>query len=433
LPYTFEWNIDRQPIPLLEREKSMANEEQLAILKQGVNVWNYWRKKLGAEIDRDGTYIERADLNGAHLPGADLSGAYLQKADLQRANLAGANLKRTHLKGANLNGANLRGANFAQADLYRADLSDADLREAEFAGANFSAGDVSRAILNKSHFRNADLSYTKFVGVDLTSSDFRGADLSGTRLDGAILQNADLTGTKFAKATIGSTIFVNLDLSKAIGLEKALHNGPSRISTDVFALSKGKIPASFLTGCGLSDADIEYAKLFNPDLSNDEINNILYKIYDLRASQAIQISPLFISYSRGDSTFVDKLEPYLNRKGVRFWRDIHDAVAGPLEEQIGRAIRLNPTVLLVLSENSLRSDWVEHEVRKARDLSKDLKRHVLCPVALDDSWKDSRWPKRIMEQIMEYNILDFSNWKDDSKFDGMFRKLIDGLELFYKG
>jgi len=58
---------------------------------------------------------------------------------------------------------------------------------------------------------------------------------------------------------------------------------------------------------------------------------------------------------------------------------------------------------------------------------------VLCPVALDDSWKSSHWPKRLMEQIMEYNILDFSEWQEESKFDGMFRKLIDGLQLFYKG
>ena len=35
--------------------------------------------------------------------------------------------------------------------------------------------------------------------------------------------------------------------------------------------------------------------------------------------------------------------------------------------------------------------------------------------------------------IMDYNILDFSAWEDDSKFDSMFLKLIDGLELFYKG
>jgi hypothetical protein len=109
------------------------------------------------------------------------------------------------------------------------------------------------------------------------------------------------------------------------------------------------------------------------------------------------------------------------------------ATAGRLEKQIDRAIRQNPTVLLVLSEYSLRSDWVEHEVRTARQLEKDMGRDVLCPVALDDSWKDSRWPKRILEQIMEYNILDFSEWQDNSKFDGMFRKLIDGLELFYKG
>jgi hypothetical protein len=76
---------------------------------------------------------------------------------------------------------------------------------------------------------------------------------------------------------------------------------------------------------------------------------------------------------------------------------------------------------------------VEHEVRTARGLEKEMGHDVLCPVALDDSWKDSPWPKRVMEQVMEYNILDFSEWEDDVKFEGMFRRLIDGLELFYKG
>ena len=156
-------------------------------------------------------------------------------------------------------------------------------------------------------------------------------------------------------------------------------------------------------------------------------------MYDFRAGQAIQISPLFISYSRADGDFVDKVEVRLKRRGIRFWRDIHDMKAGPIEKQIDRGIRQNPTVLLVLSEHSVKSDWVEHEVRMARELEKEMARDVLCPVALDDSWKSSRWPKRVMEQIMEYNILDFSEWRDNSKFDGMFRKLIDGLELFYKG
>ena len=64
---------------------------------------------------------------------------------------------------------------------------------------------------------------------------------------------------------------------------------------------------------------------------------------------------------------------------------------------------------------------------------KSARRDVLCPVALDDSWKNSPWPKRVMEQVVEYNILDFSAWKDDGKFENTFNKLIDGLGLFYKG
>jgi hypothetical protein len=56
-----------------------------------------------------------------------------------------------------------------------------------------------------------------------------------------------------------------------------------------------------------------------------------------------------------------------------------------------------------------------------------------APLALGDSWKSSPWPERVMEQIREYNILDFSDWDDDNEFGEMFRKLIDGLGLFYKG
>jgi hypothetical protein len=126
------------------------------------------------------------------------------------------------------------------------------------------------------------------------------------------------------------------------------------------------------------------------------------------------------------------MEAYLNRKGVRFWRDVHHSTAGRLERQIDRAIRLNPTVLLALSEHSVKSDWVEHEARLARKLEQETGRDVLCPVALDDSWKDCDWPERLREQIMEYNILDFSDWRDEDNFLRMFGRLLDGLDLFYK-
>jgi hypothetical protein len=126
------------------------------------------------------------------------------------------------------------------------------------------------------------------------------------------------------------------------------------------------------------------------------------------------------------------MENHLNEKGIRFWRDINDASAGRLEKVVDRAMRQNPTVLLVLSEHSVQSDWVEHEARSAPDLEKELKRDVLCPVALDDSWKSCSWPARLREQIMEYNILDFSNWKDEAEFTKKFAKMVEGLDLFYK-
>jgi len=51
---------------------------------------------------------------------------------------------------------------------------------------------------------------------------------------------------------------------------------------------------------------------------------------------------------------------------------------------------------------------------------------------LDEGWKTSNWPKRLMEQITEYNILNFSKWEDDKTFERMFGKMISGLDMFYK-
>jgi len=367
----------------------MANQEQLEILKKSVDTWNIWRKNNPAtKID-----LIQADLVESNLFKANLVGASLSRANINRAKLRNADLESADLGGANLWGADLREAN-----LNKANLRGADLRESNLRGTN--------------------LNYTNLYGAD-----FQWANLT----------EASLKGAEFANASFAETIFGSNDLSEAENIERAKHHGPSILGINTIYLSKGNISDVFLRGCGLSDWEIESVKLYTPERSNEDINKILYKIYDLRASQALQVSPLFISYSHNDSIFVNKLEEYLNKKGVRFWRDTHNAVAGRLENQIDQAIRLNPTVLLILSNHSIRSDWVEHEVRTARELEKEMKRDVLCPIALDDSWKGSPWPKRVMEQVKEYNILNFSEWEDDSQFVGMFRKLIDGLELFYKG
>ena len=49
----------------------------------------------------------------------------------------------------------------------------------------------------------------------------------------------------------------------------------------------------------------------------------------------------------------------------------------------------------------------------------------------DDAWKSCRWPERLRAQIEEYNILDFSAWKDEKAFEQQWSNLVDGLKLFY--
>jgi uncharacterized protein YjbI with pentapeptide repeats len=346
----------------------MANQEQVERLKAGVEGWNNWR------------YVN----NKIRI---DLKGADLIRADLRGSNLAGANLS-----SAGLNDSNLTGA-----DLGRADLSGAFL---------------SGAILVEAHLSEAFL--------------------SGAYLSGSDLSRADLKNTEFKNASMGETILGHVFLSETKGLEDVEHWIGSTLGTNTLKLSKGKIPEKFLRGCGLSDWEIESAKLYEPGLSASQVNDIIYRIYDLRATQSIQINPLFISYSHKDEEFVDAIEKRLDKKGIRFWRDIHDATSGRLEKVIDHAIRQNPIMLLILSKDSVQSDWVEHEARKARELEKELGRDVICPVALDDAWEYFNWPERLKEQIMEYHIMDFSKWKDEEEFGKIFEKLIQGLDIFYR-
>ena len=430
----------------------MANAEQVSILKRGVDVWNGWRAKniyvytdLN-EADLSGVNLSGADLRIAHLRranlfradlrGANLSGADLSDANLREANLSAADLTKANLNGASLSGAFVRDATLSQANLLAANLRNANFRNASISDANLMVADLEGADLS-----GANLSRTNLTKADLSKSSLRRADLSGTKLTRANLTQsnlmeariieADLTGSNVSQAVMGNTVFANSDLGKAIGLESISHRGPSPISMDTFTLPAGKIPEVFLRGCGLSDADIEYTKLSNPALSTDEINKILHRLHTLRAEQALQVYSLFISYSSANSQFVETVGNHLTQKGIRYWRDIHER-NGQREKQLAWAIPQSSKVLLVLSEQSMKSDWVEQDVQEARKLEKEIGRGVLYPVALDDSWKDGRSPKTIMEQIKEHSILDFSDWKDKSKFESTFRKLLDGLELFYR-
>jgi len=68
---------------------------------------------------------------------------------------------------------------------------------------------------------------------------------------------------------------------------------------------------------------------------------------------------------------------------VRCWFAPHDIRGGrKIHEQIDEAIRLHDKLLLILSESSMASDWVQTEIAKARKREAQEKRQMLFPVAL---------------------------------------------------
>ena len=76
--------------------------------------------------------------------------------------------------------------------------------------------------------------------------------------------------------------------------------------------------------------EILNAKLYDPDLSAAEINDIVYKIFHARTSGPLVIGGVFISYARADAAFADKIRSTLMEKEVTVWLDRHDLLAGPL-------------------------------------------------------------------------------------------------------
>jgi uncharacterized protein YjbI with pentapeptide repeats len=187
----------------------MANEAQLDILRQGVDVWNNWR--------REHYEVTRPDLRGAVLNGADLSMANLSGADLWGANLHMADLVK----------ANLVQSILCQADLSHAHLASANLFSAELGGANMSGTD----------FRSATLTNAKLLGASAV-----GADLSGANLSHAYLGGVDARGANFEVAILVRTNMerANLAESRVYGMSAWSLNLDGAIQTGLIVTPKGE-------------------------------------------------------------------------------------------------------------------------------------------------------------------------------------------------
>jgi hypothetical protein len=222
------------------------------------------------------------------------------------------------------------------------------------------------------------------------------------------------------------------------GLEAIEHLGLSTVGVDALARSRGRIPEAFLRGCGLTPWEVLAANLYRPELTPPELKDLQGLIFNAWTEGRSMINGCFISYSWRDATFVDTLCDHLHKGGISTWLDRHDMLAGPMQDQVWREIQRHHVVIIVLSEASVESDWVENELDMARQKEKAERRTVLCPIALDDAWKakvaaaaSPGDPFRgLWRTLTGKLIMDFSGWETGA-FEGSFEKLLQGLKLHY--
>jgi len=246
---------------------------------------------------------------------------------------------------------------------------------------------------------NFDLSEANLSGAYLSEADFTRAYL--IRAD---LGEADLSGSEFFE-----TVLANLDLSGCKNLDAIRHGGPCSIDIRTLQLS-GTLPLAFLRGIGLPDALIEY------------LPSVLF-------GQSIQHYSCFISYSSKDDEFVHRLHADLQDKRVRCWIAPHDMKIGAkILDTLDEAIRLRDKVLLVLSEASIASDWVEDEVTRAFAEERQRGGVVLFPVRLDDAVFATKeaWALKLRDNR---NIGDFRAWKDHDAYQRTLERLLRDLRV----
>lgn len=304
----------------------MANQDQISILLEGVDVWNKWRAENPNII---------IDLSGADFSNTNLMRVHLDSANLEEINLSNSNLNFAHfhysnLINANLHKAKIEGTMFEQTDLSGADLSNtssappviinprgtnapyfreaklikANLTESWFYGADFDWADFSYAIIKNATFEFCYFLVANFEGANLQGSDFRGArmhnanlrradlqeiNLEGSDMGGCILAEANIQYANLSKTNMASCDLTGANLSNAnlnsvrlvnVKIDKAIMSGCSVYGASVWDL-EGEIAEQkdiVITpgeGSAITVDNVKVAQFIYLILNNEEIKNVI--------------------------------------------------------------------------------------------------------------------------------------------------------------
>jgi hypothetical protein len=295
----------------------------------------------------------------------------------EKPDLSGIVLVGDLLDNYNLTAVQFSNAQFENVSLFGASCEGCSFERTLLIGANFSG-----TSLKKSSFRGATIEFGVFFWCDLDESDFTGAALT-------------------------TTTFAQVSLRGVLGLETVSKSATNSIGIDTF-FNSGGLPESFLRNSGVPEEFIQYAASL--------------------VGKAIEYYSCFISYSSKDDEFTRRLYNDLQGKNVHTWYAPEDLKIGDrIRPRIDESIRIHDKLVLILSANSVNSNWVESEVESALEREQKEGKDVLFPIAIDDEGFTSQqsWAADIRRKR---HIGDFRKWKSHDDYTRAFDKLVRDLK-----
>jgi hypothetical protein len=219
------------------------------------------------------------------------------------------------------------------------------------------------------------------------------------------------------EAVLDRTSFVNCNLSRVVGLSTWRHLGPSMFDLGTLLQSHKALSESFMREAGMPEIIITYL----PSL----------------IGEPIQFYSSFISYSSANRSFADRLYTDLQMRGVRCWyAPEHMSIGGRIRDTVDQSIRIHDKLILILSEDSIQSDWVETEVEAALEKERESNRlighdpriSVLFPIKIDNAVDSTSraWARNLARTR---HIGDFTSWKDPDCYIQSLRHLIRDLKF----
>lgn len=140
----------------------------------------------------------------------------------------------------------------------------------------------------------------------------------------------------------------------------------------------------------------------------------------------------FISYSRQDSEFADKLCHDLKSKDIECWLDREKMRGGrEIRPAVIDAVASQDKMVVIISKDSIQSDWVKSEINWAEQKKHQTGENVLLPIQIDDVL--AKVEKTFVKDLfLSIHTEDFTNWRIPGEYKQALDKLLASLEKTFR-